>query len=197
MNRCDPRVLSKHILSHFSALNPGSCGGGCPVSWDCRGHSTGVAQDPHSRSHEHHRVAGSQASRPLLFAGKIQYFALIRDKSWMVGSAAWPKPSSAKTDVIYFVADNLALFFSSSPLCNGPMACVFGAHGHLLVCWAPARARSSPFLHHLAKPPGASWSGWALCPWGQGLGQTASPSAWSQTLHPQQPARGSPASRAI
>lgn len=43
---------------------------------------------------------------------------------------------------------------------------MFGAHGQLV--------RSSPFLHHLAKPWGASRGGWVLGPWRQGLGHTGS-----------------------
>lgn len=70
--------------------------------------------------------------RELPFAGKPQYFALVGGKSWAVERAAWPKPSGANTDMIYFVADNLALFFPAPQSVMGPQ---LGRLVLVVTCW--------------------------------------------------------------
>lgn len=120
MSCCHPTVLSKHDLSHLSALDPVVRATLFPEA--AMDTATHVAQDPQELPSTPwgQGVPGQQTFGELPFAGKLQYFALVGGKSWVVERAAWPKPSSANTDMIYFVADTLALFFPAPHSTMGP-----------------------------------------------------------------------------
>lgn len=74
----------------------------------------------------------------------------------MVGRATWLKPSNANADMIYFVANNVALFFSAP--CSF-MVSWFACLVLVVTCQCAGpqpTLRSSPFLHYFRMPLGVS-----------------------------------------